>query len=297
MPRLALVLALLSVHGALLACGAPVVQPLDEAKRLEPTKAVPKDSKTEPTAAPLAATPPPPPAPAPGPYTRPGDRAQQRDELSFWGFSADGRRYAFETYYYGPGAAECEGLATLNIIDADTDTFVDGTPLEIKHRDPGADRCDPPDLRAEMARHREQLLHRHGIIIGNQGASIVPNRDSTSRGTTPTWILALPDGPLRAELEVQHGGRDNAGDPGASYTLTLRGPGDAPTIVEAGKRRRPFVWDYSLDGGVAFLAPDKNHLAIILTTKQLSFEGDRHSYMSNGLKTPPTAPPTAAPIP
>jgi predicted secreted protein len=297
MPRLAL--ALLSACGALIAaCGAPVVQPLDEAKRLEPTKAVPKDSKTEPATP--AATPPPTPTPvvAPGPYTRPGDRAQQRDELSFWGFSADGRHYAFETYYYGPGAAECEGLATLYVVDADTDTFAEGTPLELKHRDPGADRCDPPDLKAEMTRHREQLLHRHGIIIGNQGAAIVPNRDSTSstsRSATSAWTLNLPDAPLRAELEVQHGGRDKAGEPGASYTLTLRGPGDTTTIVEAGKRRRPFVWDYSLDGGVAFLAPDKKHLAILVTTQQLSFEGDRHSYMSNGLKTPTAAP--SAPIP
>lgn len=293
MSRLAHAPALLACSAVLLACGAPVVQPLDEAKRLEPTKAVPKDSKTTTPAA--APTPPPAPVAAVGPYTRPGDRAQQRDELSFWGFSADGRRYAIETYYYGPGAAECEGLATLAIIDADTDTFVDGTPLEIKHRDPGADRCDPPDLRAEMARHREELFHRHGIIIGNQGAPIIPHRDSTSRGDAPGWILNLPDVPLRAELEVQHGGRNNAGEPGASYTLRLRGPGDQVTVVEDGQRRRPFVWDYSLDDGVAFLAPDRKHLAIVVATKQLSFEGDRHSYMSNGIKAP-TAP-TAAPIP
>ena len=291
MPRLAsgLALALLTACGAV-ACGAPVVQPLAEAKRLEPTKAVPKDSKIE---APPEPEPTPPPAPEAGPYTRQGDRAQQRDELTFWGFSADGRRYAFETYYYGPGAAECEGLASLYVVDADTDTFAEGSPLEIKHREPDADRCDPPDLKAEMSRHRDELLHRHAIVIGNQGPAITPNRDSTSsRAAAPIWTLLLPDGPLRAELAALFGGRENAGEPGAAYTLTLRGPGDTTTVVEDGKRRRPFVWDYSLDGGVAFLAPDGKHLAIVLTTKQLSFEGDRHSYLSNGIKPPAASNPS-----
>lgn len=284
MPRLASGLAL----ALLAACGVPEVQPLDEAKRLEPTKAVPKDSKTEPAPTP-APSPAPAPAPATGPYTVAGDRAQQRDELTFWGFSADGRRYAFETYYYGPGATVCEGLATLYVVDAATDTFAEGSPIEIKHRDPEADRCEPPDLKAEMARHRDELLHRHNIVIGNQGPAIVPTR---AAGPKPSWLLNLPGGPLNAELEVLFGGRDKAGEPGAAYTLTLRGPGDLVTVVEAGKRRRPFIWDYSLEGGVAFLSPDRQHLAIVLTSKQLSFEGDRHSYMSNGLKTPAAPNPT-----
>jgi len=281
MPRLASGLAL--ALALLAACGAPDVQPLEQAKRLEPTKTVPKDSK--PTPAPIPA-PEPVVVPESGAYTRPGDRASQRDELTFWGFSPDGRHYAFETYYYGPGAAECEGLATLHVVDADTDTYAEGTPLEIKHRDPGADRCDPPDIKAEMERHRAEMLHRHGILTGNQGAPIIPTLDITTRGVSPSWTLMLPDGPLRAELAVLHGGRENAGEPGAAYTLTLHGAAGTKTLVEDGKRRRPFVWDYSLDGGVAFLSPDRKHLAIVLTTKQLSFEGDRHSYLSNGLKTP-----------
>ena len=37
---------------------------------------------------------------------------------------------------------------------------------------------------------------------------------------------------------------------------------------------------------VAFVGPDGRHLAILLGTAQRSFEGDRHSYMSNGLKLP-----------
>ena len=278
-PRLGLALALLA------ACGAPDVQPLNEAKRLEPTKAVPKDSKTSPAPEPAPA-----PAPklAPAAYTRAGDRAAQRDELTFWGFSADGRRYAFETFYYGPGAAECEGLATFIVVDADTDTFADGTPYELKHKQPDAERCDPPDLRAEMSRHREELLHRHGIVLGNQGTPYIPIRESASPpGKAPTWNIGLPGVTLRAELEVLHGGRSNAGDPGAAYTLTVSTGGAAPAIVvEPGKRRRPFVWDYTLEGGVVFASPDGQHLAFIIPTQQLSFEGDRHSYMSNGIKTP-----------
>ncbi len=285
-PRLGLALALALVA----ACGAPDVQPLHEAKRLEPTKAVPKDSKTSPPTSTPEPTPEPTPTPAPTPaaYVRPGDRATQRDELTFWGFSTDGQRYAFETYYYGPGAAECEGVATLYVVDADTDTFAAGTPHEIKHRQPDAERCDPPDIKAEMSRHRDELFHKHDIVVGNQGAPIVPVRESGGPGKAPTWTIALPGGPsLRAELSVQHGGRDKAGDPGAAYTLTLAAGGAAPAlVVEPGKRRRPFVWDYSLEDGVVFVGPDGKHLAIVLTTLQLSFEGDRRSFMSNGIKTP-----------
>jgi hypothetical protein len=276
MLRPALPLALVLVT----ACGAPVVQPLEEAKRREPDKAVPKDSKT-----PESKTEPP--APPPEPYIRAGDAKDQRDELRFWGFSADGTRYAFETWYAGPGAAQCEGQASLFIVDAETDAFVADSPLVLKHKQPEAERCDPPDLRGEMDRHREELLHRHGIVVGNQGPAILAKPVVTEKGTGRNSTIDLPSGKqLRAELEVIGGDREKVGEKGAAYKLTLHAEGAAPLVVETGERRRPWIWDYSLDEGLVFVGPGGRHLAIVIATTQRSFEGDRHSYMSNAVKLP-----------
>lgn len=277
----------------LAACGTPVVQPLSEAKKLEPTKAVPKDSKTPVTAPePPAATRPASPDPAAEiPFKRPGDAASQRDDLTFWGWSNDSARYAFEVRDHGPGATVCEGSYTLYIVDAARDTFAEGTPLKVEHKNKGDDdKCDPPDLGAEMEKQRPALLERHGIVITNQRAPILPSRVGSTTGTDkiPAWALQLgPDTLLRAELEVLHGGRDKAGEPGGAYRLTLKHGADEPKVLEPGQRRRPFVWNYDLDTGLAFLAPDGRHLAILVAMTQLSFEGDRHTYMSNGVALPP----------
>lgn len=271
------------------ACGAPVVQPLDEAKRPEPPRKNSKDSKdsedkstaTTPDApADVAPTP-------PEPYTRAGDPKDQREELRFWGFSADGTRYAFETYYHGPGAAHCEGEASLFVVDAEQDAFVEGSPLVLKHKQPEAERCDPPDLRAELDRHREQLLHRHAIVVGNQGPAIVPAPAIDEQGKARASTIALPAGTsLRAEVVVIDGDREKVGERGAAYKLTLVREGQPPKLVEPGTRRRAFVWDYDLDEGLVFVGPGGRHLAIVLGTAQRSFEGDRHGYMSNGVKLP-----------
>ena len=288
MPRVALVLALLA------ACGAPELQPLHEAKRREPDK---------PPSKPAAPDPETPPAPPPEPYSRPGDPKDQRDELRFWGFSADGLRYAFETWDAGPGAATCEGEASLFIVDAEADAFLPDLPLILKHKQPDAERCDPPDLRAELMRHREELFHRHGIIVGNQGPAIVPRPAVTTRGTGRTSTIDLPSGrQLRAAIEVKDGDREKVGERGAAYRLTLGLEGDDPRVIESGERRRPWVWDYDLDQGLAFIGPDGHHMALLIATTRRSFEGDRHSYMSNGLRldeawiTPPSSTRPANPI-
>ena len=286
MPRVALALVLLA------ACGAPDLQPLHEAKRREPDKAPGKPDTPEPDA---------PPPPPPEPYSRAGDPAEQRDELRFWRFSADGQRYAFETFDSGPGAVKCEGEASLFIVDAGRDAFVDGLPLVLKHRQPDAERCDPPDLRAELSRHRDELFHRHGIIVGNQGPAIVPRPAVTIEGTARASTIDLRSGTqLRAEIEVLDGDREKVGERGAAYRLTLTADGDAaPRVVESGERRRPWIWDYNLDEGLAFIGPDGHHMALLLGTARRSFEGDRHSYMSNGLRLDDswlTPPPSTRPL-
>ncbi|MBL9107008.1 MAG: DUF2259 domain-containing protein [Myxococcales bacterium] len=265
-------------------CGAPDVQPLNEAKRLEPEKSVPKDSKakTDPKPAPA-----PPPAPS-GPYTRAGDKTTQTDDFTFWGWSSDNSRFAFEVHDHGPGARGCEGSYTLYVVDAAADKFADGTPLKVEHKTKADDDCDPPDLGAEMARLRPAALTQHGIDPANQSPPVVPTPVTTTTGRekSPSWTLLLGGAPVTAELAVLHGGREAAGEPGAAYRLTLRRD-KTQKVVEPGTRRRPFVWNYSLDRGLAFVAPDGRHLALFVATTQLSFEGDRHSVMSNGLAVPP----------
>lgn len=291
--RPALLLALLT------GCGLPVVHSINEVKKLEPEKAVPKDSKPKPATD--AAPPPSEPSPAPAPdvpFRRLGDAAGQRDDFTFWGWSADNTRYAFELHDHGPGATACEGSYTLYIVDATRDAFVDGTPLKVEHKTRGDDNCDPPDLAAAIASQRPAVLEQHGIVVDNQRPPGLPRRVATTTGREkfPAWIITLgPGAQLRAELEVLHGGREQAGEPGAAYRLSLTRDAAAPKVVEPSKRRRPFIWHYDLDGGLVFLAPDGRHVALFVATTQLSFEGDRHSLMTNAVALPaawiPGAPP------
>ena len=295
--RPALLLALLA------GCGLPVVHTINEAKKLEPEKAVPKDSKDSKDSKASKAAPatdasaPPIPSPAPRtdiPFKRAGEAASQRDDFTFWGWSADNTRYAFELHDHGPGATACEGSYTLYVVDATRDAFVAGTPLVVEHRRKDDAVCDPPDLAAEIEKLRPPALAQHGIVVDNQRPPTLPRRISTSTGresssAKPAWILTLgPGSQLRAELENRHGGRDKAGEPGGAYHLTLTRDGEAPRVIESGERRRPFVWHYDLDGGLVFLAPDGRHLALFVATTRLSFEGDRHSLMSNAVALPPT---------
>ncbi len=283
---------------ALLAgCGLPVVHTINEAKKLEPEKAGPKDSKEtkdskDAKAAPETAPPVPSPAPrADIPFKKNGEAASQRDDFTFWGWSADNTRYAFELHDHGPGATTCEGSYTLYVVDAARDAYVTGTPLVVEHKRKEDDVCDPPDLAAEIEKLRPAALAQHGIVVDNQRPPSLPRRVSTSTGREkhPAWILTLgPGSQLRAELENRHGGRDKAGEPGGAYRLTLTRDGESPKVIEPGERRRPFVWHYDLDGGLVFLAPDGRHLALFVATTRLSFEGDRHSLMSNAVALPST---------
>ncbi len=282
----------LSLLPSLAACGAPVVQPLAEAKRLEPDDTKPSAKTTTPKATETPTptpTPTPPPEPPATAYLKPGNPVTQHDELRFHGWSPDSQRFAFETFDHGPSATRCEGLASLYVVDVATNTFVDGSPLELRHREPEPDdgRCDPPDLRAEMDRHRPEVLHRHGIVVGNQGPPIIPTLEINTRGVAKVARIDLAEGrSLRSELQVLHGGRDKVSKQGAAYKLTLFGPTPAPLVVEPGQRRRPFIWDYSVDEGLVFLAPNAQHLALLVATTRLSFEGDRHSFMGHGVVLP-----------
>lgn len=222
------------------------------------------------------------------PYHRPGDRADQLDGLTFWGFSKDGRYFAFETSFAGPGAATCEGEVDLFIVDADTDSFVPDGHVEIRPKHPDAEPCDPPDLQAAMDGQRPVLLRKYGIEPGHLLPPVEPAPAGEPRPGVERYTLPLPSGGSGiAELEVLHGGRDTAHEgKGAAFKLSVVVGEAPPLLIEPGQRRRPYVWDYDFGHGLVFYSPDRTHAALLTATIQLSFEGDRTSYLANGIVIP-----------
>lgn len=273
MHRLLCVLALAG------ACTAPP-RPATKADE-PPTPAHPLAPAPAPTPTPAE------PAPTLGaPYHRPGDRAAQVDGLTFWGWSADGRRFAFETAFAGAGGAACEGEVDLYIVDAERDHFVEGGHVEVKHTSPDAEPCDPPDLQAAMDARRPALLAAHGVVVGNLRAPVAPL--SVGDGRNDIFMLNLPSGKLaNLDIDVLYGDRERAHEAqGAAFKLTLEVLGHPPLVVEAGTRRRPHVWDYDPGRGLAFFSPDGRHAAILTAAIALSYEGDRTSFIANGLRLP-----------
>lgn len=219
------------------------------------------------------------------PFRRDGDVAAQVDALTFWGFSADGQRFAFETFYAGPGGARCEGEVDLFIVDVARDAYVPGGHVELKHRDPEGEPCDPPDLRAAMDARRGALLEAHGIVVG----AFVPPAAPIPIGDDRVDIFLVDLARGRSgflDIDVLDGGRERAHEgAGAGFKLTLT-VGERPIVVEPGARRRPYVWDYDPGRGLVFVSPDGRGAAFLTATIALSYEGDRTSFMANGVRLP-----------
>jgi hypothetical protein len=279
----------------LLGCGS--ADPVDP-----PTPAPPIAARTPaadvpptgpaPTATPLPTPPDPTPAPAASaaipvrgePWVQAaGDPRQpaRADALTFWGWDEAGTHYAFETVYGGAGATECEGRRDLYVVDATQDAWAKDGHLFVQHDEPEpADGvCQPRDLAAAMADKRAAHLQRHGIVVGRV-VDPVPYRGGPER-----WTLALPSGPVALDFAVLYGDREAAmGGPGAAYRLAWAAPSSA--VIEPGARRRNGTWTYSLQDAWAFPSPDGEHVALLVARRNLDFEGDRLTWMSNGVPIP-----------
>jgi hypothetical protein len=243
----------------------------------------------EPDAAPTPAATPSPtatPAPAAEPDRREPVRrgTAQLDGFTFWGWSGDGTLYAFETHDPGPGAVSCEGAFDLFVVDASTDRFAKGGHVGLKHREPEpADGvCTPKDLAAAWAPQRDAALSAHGIVRGSGATPL-----AYTAGADPgTWTLSTPRGPVDLKFAVSSPGREAVMlDPaaGASYSLQLRQDHGAWRTVEPGTRKRETVHAYSLTDASAYLSPDGAHAALFVARTHLSYEGDRVTFMSNGV--------------
>jgi hypothetical protein len=274
-----------------LALAACTGQPRPDAT---PTAATAATATAVPTPQPAETAPAPAPHPEPAPpvlgkpFHRPGDRAEQLDALTVWGWSKDGRYFAFETAFAGPGAATCEGEVDLYIVDADTDSFPPDGHLEIRPKHADVEPCDPPDLQAAMDAQRPLLLRKYGIEPGHLLPPVEPVAAGEPRPGVERHKLPLPSGGTGlAELEVLHGGRDHAHEgKGAAFKLSVTVGEAPPLLIEPGQLRRPYIWDYDFGRGLAFYSPDRSHAALLTATIQISFEGDRTSYHANGIVLP-----------
>ncbi|MCY1059832.1 hypothetical protein [Nannocystis sp. SCPEA4] len=222
------------------------------------------------------------------PYERPGDPRQQIDQLTVWGWSRDGRYFAFETFDAGPGAATCEGAARLFVVDTDSNILVEGGYVEVRHKSPDSQPCDPPDLRAALAPRRTALLEKYAIEPGYLLPPAEPQEAAAPRPGVKAYAILLPSGhSATATLEVLGGDRERAHEGrGAAFKLDLALPNHATVQLEPGVRLRPYIWNYDLDRGLVFTSPDGTHMAIMTATTEISFEGDRTSWIASTFRLP-----------
>lgn len=228
------------------------------------------------------------PTPLGAPYQRAGDPRRQDDALTFWGWSRDGRYFAYETFDRGPGAATCEGAVRLFVVDADADVLVPGGYVERRPDHPDQEPCTPPDLRAAIAPQRAALLQEHGIEVGHVLAPAEPAAVPAPAPGLKAYAVPLPSGrTATATIQVIGGDRERAFEAqGSAFRLDLAVGGQPALTLSPGLRRRPYIWDYDLDRGLVFTSPDGSHMAILTATTEISFEGDRTSWTHSAFRIP-----------
>lgn len=213
-------------------------------------------------------------------YQQRGSARDGTDDLAFWGWSPDGRLFAFETYFHGAQMAECEGEAELTIVDATTDRYAKDGHVVVKPRDPEAEVCDPPDLREELGYRRDPRLRREAISPA-LGTGPIP-----LEGSGENWSFALPTGErVEITFRVSFATEDpmEAAD-GAAYELRMTLPDGEEVVVERGLRRRRWIMDYDLGQGMVFVGPNDAYVAILVAQTQVIPEGTRTTWMANGAR-------------
>ena len=214
------------------------------------------------------------------PYRRSGDPASGVDEFIFWGWSADGRYYAFETFHYGSDMANCEGEAELSIVDAQHNRYAEDGHVLIVHKEAEAEVCDPPDLRKELSQRRDLQLSYFGISTEYIGG---PFKLKTNRVNEELWTFAPPDGrPLDIFFRVLHGTDEPMeAIEGAAFELRMKQSSKSEVIIEPGHRRRPWTLNYGLDEGMVFVGPKGRYAAIMVAQRMTMPEGVRTTWLSS----------------
>lgn len=237
--------------------------------------------------------PPPPPARDAGPAVTQGppwtlDRKSFTppnipDALTFYGWSADGARYALQIDVPAEGA-ECSDMFRVHVVDAAADRFVDGGDVLVRRDQIDTHPCDPPELRPLADAQRSTLLSQHGVVVGNFRAPVKPTKVGDK------WRITWSDGSTSdLAFEVKHTVDDPyspEAEKGAAYHLVIGGQ-----TIEPGTRRRSGVVRYAIDEARVFESPDGRHAAIVIERYERAFEGARRSWMSNGFVRPTGAAP------
>ena len=278
----------------LVACGGPSETPTTPPPAdSTPAAEVTPEPTPEPEATPEPETTPEPeptpeatPEPTREPWVKTMDMGD--DTFTFFGWSADGRRYAFQNFVEARGAS-CSARYEVYVVDAATDSFPDGGTLQVAHESPegGPEGCTPPELEPLLEEQRDALFRAQGIVIGNFSDPGIVRKQEGGLYSAP-----VGDGSLDFTFVVRHPVSDPYGpeaEKGASYVLTLHPEGEKPRVVESGARRRAWVVTYEVADSPVFVSPDGSLAALFVQREHTAFEGIRTSWMSNGITLPESA--------
>jgi hypothetical protein len=214
------------------------------------------------------------------PYHEP--QRPMRDSFTFWGWSEDGQRFAYETYSFSGGEpTDCSEAAVLIVYDAVHDRVVPDGSLRVES---GAgndkDHCRIPDVQAVLAMRRSEHLRRHHIIE----RFVLPGRFET--GQDDVWTVALRSGhTARARLRAADLDRaDVRQDPtrmGASYRLVLTLEGAEPKEVSTGPRAGALHFEF--DDAIAFTDPKRQFVALCIPATYAVAHGTWSHWDCHGL--------------
>lgn len=205
---------------------------------------------------------------AAGPYY---EKPRMGDALTFWGWSADGRQFAYETWTNGGGEPlDCHDEAVLTIYDAVKDRATMGG--VVRSTSVGnSDRCTNPDVRATMNRDRAAHLRRHHVTERFAG----PLRFQVASGGGSGTLALSGTTVLQARLSIRDGNRRdvmaNSSRPGMSYRLSVVVGAGQKRVIAEGPRRGAL--SLSLDGALVFVGPTEHFAALCLPVNYSVYHG------------------------
>ena len=213
---------------------------------------------------------------ADAPFHQPVQDQARIDGLTFWGWSADSTVFAFETYYPGSGALSCDDTASLHIVSAETDQYVT-PPITTRYPSIETDSCTGPSPQEALSMLRGDILKKLGISASHYTPPVVNAEESMD------WFVQPASGPLfRLETTITGTSSPDDYEADAGFKLEMFEVGHAgmPKLIESGERTREGIFSYL--PAMVFCAPDDSHVAILVRTSRLDFEGHSYGFMSNG---------------